>query len=80
MKRYLAIVLLTALALALCLPIIARYEVCAYCRNGRLVEETEKETVTCDVCGKRVTQTTTYMRCKSCKHRETWDVTLSCGH
>lgn len=80
MKRYLAIVLLTALVLALCLPIIARYEICAYCQSARLQRQTEKTTDWCDTCGKNVSAVHVYMYCPNCTHTEDWGIELNCGH
>lgn len=80
MKRYLAIVLLTALVLALCLPIFARYEVCSSCGKGRLEPYDEDSwDVWCSKCGKYVTYTVVYEQCTICPAGDS-DEIYGCAH
>lgn len=79
MKRYLAIVLLTALVLALCLPIIARYEICANCGKGRLVAKETSKTVWCSACNADVEEITITETCTICKNPEIYTYKV-CGH
>ena len=80
MKRYLAIVLLTALVLVLCLPIFARYEVCSSCGNGRLEPgSTETRREWCSDCGKYVTIKIIHEKCNNCDEEDE-DTDYGCSH
>ena len=88
MKKFLCLLMVAMLMLALSITAFARWEVCPEC-NGRMTERTTEKvvgTTTCPVTGdpdmqdERIKVTTTWS-CTSCDYSESSSYTyVSCSH